>query len=32
MLIKNLNMALPGFGDPAQVQQPLPVWLGVRRS
>jgi hypothetical protein len=29
-LIKNLNMALPGFGVPAQVQTPRQVRLGVR--
>ena len=31
-LIKNLNMALPGFGNPAQVQLPRQVRLGVRWS
>ena len=29
-LIKNLNVALPGFGNPAQVQAPRQVRLGVR--
>jgi hypothetical protein len=29
-LIKTLNMALPGFGDPAQVQPSRQVQLGVR--
>jgi hypothetical protein len=31
-LIKNLNMALPGFGNAAQVQLPRQVRLGVRWS
>jgi hypothetical protein len=29
-LIRNVNMALPGFGTPAQVQLPRQVRLGVR--